>query len=240
MPVTDWLKGYLPVAGWILGGMLLLFCIFRLLVYWVRRRHEEADLRRVTRESGTHGEAMTLRKLRRIGGYKHLLHNLYLPNGRQDGTVEVDAVLVSCDGIFVVETKNYSGTIYGEENDRYWWHELGHGRGGFQFYNPVKQNAGHVRAVRRVLEAGKELPVYSILVFGEAARFDRVQLPTARVSLTRISGLPRTVRRLARRSPGVFSRADVDAIAGRLRAYSHADSRTRKEHLRAIERKKRS
>ena len=239
-PIEEWIAVISPAVWWGMGAILGLILLFRLLVYWVRRRKKDADLRRIIRESGVHGEEMTVRRLRKIRGRKRILRNLYLPKGKQGGTVEVDAVMVTQDGIFVVETKNYSGVIVGDEEDRYWRHEFRDREGGFNFYNPIKQNAGHVKALRTVLEMEVDAPIYSVLVFGDRSRLDRVRVPTAAVSITRISGLPRTIRRLASGTRGVFSNEDVDYIYERLRVYTHADAKIKKEHLRAIEREKRN
>ena len=48
----------------------------------------------------------------------HLIPDVMLPTS--DGTTQIDHVIVSHYGIFVLETKNYKGWIYGNENDPQW------------------------------------------------------------------------------------------------------------------------
>lgn len=48
----------------------------------------------------------------------HLLNNITVPF--KEGTTQIDHILVSTKGIFVIETKNYSGWIFGDENSRQW------------------------------------------------------------------------------------------------------------------------
>jgi len=46
----------------------------------------------------------------------HALHNVTLPT--PDGTTQIDHIFVSCFGIFVVETKNMKGWIFGGEKQK--------------------------------------------------------------------------------------------------------------------------
>lgn len=64
--------------------------------------------------------------------------------------------------MFVIETKNYSGKIYGSENQREWTQILAYGKVKNKLYNPLKQNATHVYNVKKII--GK-FPVYSVVVF---------------------------------------------------------------------------
>src|SRR5437763_4468828 len=62
-----------------------------------------------------------------------------------NGTTQIDHVVVSSFGVFVIETKNVSGWIFGRENDAKWTQVLpGKKR---QFQNPLRQNYRHTRAL---------------------------------------------------------------------------------------------
>ena len=67
--------------------------------------------------------------------------------------------------MFVIETKNYSGSIYGTEYGEYWSQYLGNNK--YQFYNPILQNSGHVRALRQYLKGFEPIPVTPIVVFSD-------------------------------------------------------------------------
>ena len=45
-------------------------------------------------------------------------HDVIVP--ARNGTTQIDHLLVSCYGIFVVETKNYNGWIFGDEHAAQW------------------------------------------------------------------------------------------------------------------------
>ncbi len=76
-----------------------------------------------------------------------LLRNVTLPT--DDGSTQIDHVIVSKFGIFVVETKNLKGWIYGSEKQRIWTQVLYKTKTKFQ--NPLHQNYKHVKTLERLL-----------------------------------------------------------------------------------------
>ena len=89
---------------------------------------------------------------------------LFRSNGR---STQIDHVVVSPYGVFVIETKGYKGWILGGENSQYWTQSLF--RSKYRFYNPVKQNDGHVRFLRYLLECSVDIPFIPIVVFNNDA-----------------------------------------------------------------------
>ena len=91
-------------------------------------------------------------------------HNVTLPT--VDGTTQIDHVFVSVFGVFVVETKNMGGWIFGSEGNRKWTQVFPGGL-KYKFQNPLRQNYRHVRAMEEAL-ARTGLPrgaVKSVVVF---------------------------------------------------------------------------
>ncbi|MDD9997511.1 MAG: NERD domain-containing protein [Gammaproteobacteria bacterium] len=76
------------------------------------------------------------------------IHDVTLPT--PDGTTQIDHIFVSRFGVFVVETKNMAGWIFGGERDRQWTQMF---RGGkkARFLNPLRQNYRHVKAVEAAI-----------------------------------------------------------------------------------------
>lgn len=95
-------------------------------------------------------------------------HNVTLRT--PDGTTQIDHVFVSRFGVFVVETKNMGGWIYGSERNLRWTQVFPGGR-KTSFQNPLRQNYRHVKAMEATL-APLKLPadaVRSVVAFvGEA------------------------------------------------------------------------
>jgi hypothetical protein len=78
-----------------------------------------------------------------------VLHDLLLPDGK-GGQTQIDHVVVSAFGIFVIETKNWDCWIFGDERGAYWTLSY-RGRRKNKTLNPLLQNEGHVKAVCEVL-----------------------------------------------------------------------------------------
>lgn len=134
----------------------------------------------------------------------HGFHNIVIPSGK--GTTELDHVIVSTLGIFVVETKFWSGTIYGSEWDKRWTLFI---RGSKHLiYNPLRQNFGHVKALADLLE----IPVERVgsLVAIRGARF-KTEVPQGVL----LGGYARHVRRARAQR---LDESEVQRILGVLRS----------------------
>lgn len=98
-----------------------------------------------------------------------VFNDLLIRNGKY--TTQVDHVIISRYGVFVLETKNIHGNVYGSGNAEFWKQYLpdtGFKRYGFtqehQLRNPISQNEGHIKTLSRLV-FGNEVPVYGIVVF---------------------------------------------------------------------------
>lgn len=81
-----------------------------------------------------------------------VLNDVYLP--LEDGTTtQIDHIIVSRYGIFVVETKNYSGWIFADANSKVWTQTIYRKKNTFQ--NPIRQNYKHVCAIADNLQIDK-------------------------------------------------------------------------------------
>lgn len=87
-------------------------------------------------------------------------HNVTLEY--KDGTTQFDHILLSPFGVFVLETKNYSGWIFGSAAQKTWTQKLG-GK-SFKFQNPLHQNAKHVNAIAEALAIDKS-KIVSVIAF---------------------------------------------------------------------------
>ena len=120
---------------------------------------------------GVLGEALVklAAKLRLPEDTYHRIHNVTLPT--PDGTTQIDHIFVSRFGIFVVETKNMKGWIFGGENQPQWTQKIF--KKSFKFQNPLRQNYKHVKALEAVLEVPPE-SIHSVVVFAGESTFKSV------------------------------------------------------------------
>jgi hypothetical protein len=115
------------------------------------------------------GEALLSRSMRAnfASADYHLMNHVTLR--MKDGTTQVDHVLVSRFGIFVIETKDYQGWIFANPNQAKWTQVLYKCK--FRFQNPLFQNARHVRAVQGLLDFLPHDAIKSAVVFTGDAIF---------------------------------------------------------------------
>ena len=90
----------------------------------------------------------------------HLIKNVTIPT--EDGTTQIDHIIVSPYGIFVVETKNLKGWIFGSENQPMWTQKIFKHLNKFQ--NPLRQNYKHIRTLESALNIGLD-NFFSVIVF---------------------------------------------------------------------------
>lgn len=111
---------------------------------------------------GLLGEALVkfAARLRLPSETYHPIHNVTLPT--PDGTTQIDHIFVSRFGIFVVETKNMKGWIFGGEDQAQWTQNIF--KKSFKFQNPLRQNYKHVKALESALDVPPET-IHSVVVF---------------------------------------------------------------------------
>ncbi|MDX8130379.1 NERD domain-containing protein [Methylomonas sp. OY6] len=89
-----------------------------------------------------------------------LFKNVTLPT--EDGTTQVDHVIVSPYGIFVIETKNLKGWIFGNAQQKMWTQQIYKHKN--QFQNPLHQNYKHTQTLQSALEI-EPSKLFSLVVF---------------------------------------------------------------------------
>ena len=151
----------------------------------------------------------------------HRLNNITLPlaNG---GSTQIDHIIVSIYGIFVIETKHYKGWIFGSENQAQWTQMI-MGR-KYKFQNPLRQNYLHIKTLAELLSLDMQ-NFHSMIVFiGECELKTLDELPKNVMK----SGMVRYIKN--KQSP-LFSEADVQSMVEQIESNRFAKSwRTNREH----------
>lgn len=170
-------------------------------------------------KKGTIGEQMVSHILGSLPKEAYTVINDLLLNTSY-GTTQIDHVLVSRYGIFVIETKFYKGWITGGENSEYWTKNVYGNK--YQFWNPILQNAGHCRALKRTL-GQHDVPLIPIVAFsGQARLMVRTDSPVL---------YWRQLKRFIRRySDPVISYSEMNEIVNLLTSQNRTSKETKKEH----------
>lgn len=93
---------------------------------------------------------------------ENIFPDLYIPLGNKRFS-QIDLVLLTEVGLIVFEVKDYSGWIFGNGRQQKWTQVLNFGKEKHRFYNPILQNAQHIKHLKSYL--GQNIPCFSIIVF---------------------------------------------------------------------------
>lgn len=162
----------------------------------------------------------------------HLIKNVTLPT--EDGSTQIDHIVVSIYGIFVIETKNMKGWIFGQPQQKMWTQKIY--KHSSRFQNPLHQNYKHVKTLQSLLKLSDE-QVFSLIVFVGDAKF-KTQVPE---NVTHLGGY---IRFIKSKKQLVFSEKQVSEIIhtiqmGKLTP-SFKTSREHTQHVKEIIEQKQS
>lgn len=128
-----------------------------------------------SKTKGSIGEARAARHLSKLSPEEYsVINDVLITNG--DRSSQIDHIVVSRFGIFVIETKNYKGWIHGGEHSEYWTQSIYSDK--FKFRNPIIQNAGHIRALKNTLREYPQAIYHSIVAFTGSAELKNVYSST--------------------------------------------------------------
>ena len=130
---------------------------------------------------GAYGEYLIYRHIdKNIAGNKKWLFNVYLPRDKER-TTEIDVMLFHSSGIYIFESKNYKGWIFGSENHKIWTQSIKPSEKNkarkYRFLNPIIQNKLHLSCLEVLLtDEEKALPLHSVIIFGNNCRLQKIQI----------------------------------------------------------------
>jgi len=149
------------------------------------------------------------------------IYYLIIPS--KNGTTQIDHVLVSVFGIFVIETKNMQGWIFGGEKDTTWCQSVyGHKN---RFQNPLRQNYRHIECLADFLKLDRH-HFHSVVFFVGECEF-KTPMP-ANVLCTGLGSYITSIN-----SP-VLTQQQVMDIEGRLREFKATGGLTKSDHLESL------
>ncbi len=165
------------------------------------------------------------------------LHDLLIPNSKsKTGYSQVDHVVVSPYGIFVIETKNYNGEIKGARGDKQWSVS-----NRFKMYNPIMQNYGHIKALEALLPSNPNLRFISMVSFTMRCRFSidpelrKIQSDELIVYDVELSEfIERKLLRLKAEEAPALSAEEVKRTYERIRQANIEDLVVRRQHVERI------
>ena len=215
--------------------LFVLFLIFKNTLYKKSSYYQCTKLPyyRVKRDLGRYGEYLIYRRLKyfeRNGA--RFLFNAYIPKENGE-TTEIDVLLICKKGIFVFESKNYSGWIFGSDSQKNWYQTLPMGKGKSRkeyFFNPIIQNDAHIQHLRLFL--GAEIPIRSVIVFSERCTLKNVQVQRPDVLLIKRDDISLTVSSVCDQfQDDLLTESEVENLYQRLYPYTQVDEAAKKQHI---------
>ena len=117
--------------------IFILVCIYYIYIYIQKIKIVNA---------GKLGENQVKLILAKLNKSKYYVMNNVILKHTNGNTTQIDHIIIYRKGIFVVETKNYAGVLYGNVNKKYWMHISGKNK--HTVYNIIYQNQGHIDAIK--------------------------------------------------------------------------------------------
>lgn len=150
-----------PIIWAVIGFVFLVFVLKQ-----ISKMRNRRLIKSVTSlDRGTKSEREFILKLLKYGiPSQTIFHDLCIRK-RNDKFSQIDVVVVTTQGIIVFEVKDFSGWIYGSGNNSHWTKVLAYGKKKYRFYNPIKQNANHIKALKSELKQFNDIPFFSIILF---------------------------------------------------------------------------
>ena len=189
--------------------------------------------------NGLYGEKLTVFELELMKAKKYkgnILHDLYIPAA--DGKFsQIDVIYVCAKGIFVIESKNYSGIISGNEFYNNWnigsevqktpFGSVRKSNKNNLFYNPIKQNKKHIEAVQYHLNG---IPCFSLIAFSERCKLSEIKVSSKTGYVFNRYAMINVFSRIFNSNPDVLSDDMINYVTNHLKQFCDADSNVKKAH----------
>ena len=194
---------------------------------------------RTLQDKGSYGEYLIYKKLRvyeKTGA--RFIFNLYLPSQSKNvDATEIDVVMITTKGIYVFESKNYSGWIFGNDKQKTWAQCLPQGKGKKalkeQFFNPVWQNNAHIKALHAVIKSNN-IPTFSIITFSDRCTLKEINLSSNNHWVVKRRDVPGVARNIDCACPIVFDQNAVERLFVMLMPYSNVSDELKMQHISQI------
>lgn len=183
-------------------------------------------------DTGYFGEYLIDYALNSLPGYAKKLCNVYLPyKGR---TSEIDVIMLHEKGIFVFESKNYSGWIFGDEKSQYWTQCL-NAKTRNRFYNPIMQNHTHIKALQEYLALKSTQRIFSYIIFSQRCELKKISNSSESITVVRRPDMLKALRRKMENLLPFYSKEQIDEMYEALLPLTDVTESEKNEHIKQVE-----
>ena len=221
-------------------GLLLVIILY--VIYRKYRKHvylhceyfkqKQIPYSKVKSDTGMFGEYKIYKDLRdyeKMGA--RFLFNCYVPNGNNK-TSEIDIIMIYHSGIYVFESKNYSGWIFGNSK-QYKWTQTFRSGTKEHFYNPILQNKTHINALKHYLP-NVNCAYHSIIVFSNRCSFKNVDSTHEMVDIIHLRNLQKMISFIDSKMAPALSATEISEIYGILYPLTQVSDIEKYRHIYSI------
>lgn len=221
--------------------MLVLGCIYIFLMIYIRisfKEYYDSKYRKSSENTffdtywdiGVEGEFYTYQELEKLERKNEILTNLYIPKKNTEYS-QIDLLIVDETGIYVCESKNVSGWIFGSENDEYWTVSLRNKK--YKIYNPILQNEYHIKYLKQLLndENLEEVCFKSYIVLSERCEIKKMKLFSDKAKVLKRDNFLEVLNMDIENSKKVLSNEQVNKIYSKLKQYVNNEESFHEQHI---------
>ena len=198
---------------------MIVFIVFILIIVIVLKINS-------SKIKGSIGEAKVNTRLNFIGKEYIVLKDILIKSSN-GYTSQIDELVLSEYGLFVIETKNYKGWIFGNEKAENWTQVIYKEKHTFR--NPIKQNWSHIYALKSLLSDYPNIKYHPIVVFSGNATLKSIE---SSIPVIYSNKLNSTIRKLSFEK--CLSIDELNKIQTILESSELKERNARKEHIKNI------
>ena len=194
------------------------------------------SLQQIMLDKGKKGEYLTYNELTLVTGYKKFILNAYIPT-KNGETTEIDIIMIHETGLYIFESKNFSGWIYGTDTENEWVQILSNGRKIQKnyFFNPIIQNRQHMKWLGHYLS--DVLPMFSFIVFSDRCVLREINSTGSRNFVVNRFELLDKVKDVISSNKSTLSKSNIDVLYEVLYPLTQVSEEVKNEHIRQVNKK---
>jgi len=197
---------------------IIVFVLLIVLIFFLKSSKREGEIS--PKRKGEIGEMIVGLNLGgNITNEKYVINDLLLLY--EGKSHQIDHLIIRKTGIFVIETKNYSGLIYGDDKCKEWTQVLNYGKMKNKFYSPILQNKSHIYALSKII--GRKDCFISIIVFPKADIMTYFN--------EKVGSISDMKRWLKQDRDEILTSSEVEEIYQKLIDYKNNPKLTNEEHI---------
>lgn len=175
-------------------------------------------------KQGREAEKQVSKVLHSLGVGYYVFDNVILKT--KNGTTQIDHVVISPFGIFVIETKSHKGLIFGDDYSKNWTQYLYNGA-KYQFYSPYRQNYGHLKSLYKLFGLSCEF-FLGIICFTDSS------VNLSHCTCSRVTHLDNLYSIIASHTNILFTPYQVDVLCHKLEKSNKQSKYMERKHIKYV------